>query len=59
MGFVQNWIDRKRRRELEQINREIEELKRNAGKQFDPEIVEAFLQTNLSEREKNGVTLHG
>ena len=28
MGFVQNWIDRKRRRELERINREIEELKR-------------------------------
>lgn len=28
MGFIQNWIDRKRRRELERINREIEELKR-------------------------------
>ncbi len=28
MGFVQDWIDRKRRRELERVNREIEELKR-------------------------------
>ena len=28
MGFVQNWIDRNRRRELERINHEIEELKR-------------------------------
>mgnify|MGYP001572748633 CR=1 FL=1 len=28
MGFVQNWIDRRRRRELERINQEIEDLKR-------------------------------
>ena len=28
VGFVQDWIDRKRRRELERVNREIEELKR-------------------------------
>lgn len=50
--------DRHYRRAMS-MNEAIEELKRNAGKQFDPEIVEAFLQTNLSEREKNGVTLHG
>ena len=50
--------DRHYRRAMS-IEEAIEELKRNAGKQFDPEIVEAFLQTNLSEREKNGVTLHG
>jgi len=28
MGFIQNWMDRRRRKELEHINREIEELKR-------------------------------
>ena len=28
MGIIQNWIDRKRRKELERINYEIEELKR-------------------------------
>ena len=45
--------DRHYRRAMS-IEEAIEELKRNAGKQFDPEIVEAFLQTNLSEREKWG-----
>ncbi|MEK6839782.1 MAG: hypothetical protein AABX72_02495 [Nanoarchaeota archaeon] len=44
MGFIQNWIDRKRRRELEQINREIEELKRK-GPDFSHHTQERIKQS--------------
>lgn len=45
MGFVQNWIDRKRRKELEQINREIEELKRK-GPDFSHHTQEQIKHTS-------------
>ena len=46
MGFVQNWIDRKRRRELERINNEIEELKRQG-----PDFISREKAAELTKRE--------